>query len=430
MIVTMAVVKMKYGIIRIEKFKQADIRGIEIHDERLSEESKTNPDINFEKSNQNYSLHKRKNETYAKTVQDKINALGLKKGLRKNINTMLQAMVTASKEFFENATEKEQEEFFQKAYDFIAEKYGKENIVSATVHLDEETPHMHINFVPVTVDGRLSAKEVYSPTECRKLQDEAFTSLFEPYSLERGEVGEVNEKGYSIKKHKSTQAAKRKEIEDARKALESEKMEFEKYKKESFDEISKAKILVSEIPVLEQKKSALQVEISGLNDTLVGHKLGREEIENIKPEKGLLGAVKGVTVAEIENLKRTALDVVERDEDYEQDKITFGRNKKTFASEKRMFENEKKIYKTQLEKTVSNELQQTKDVFVKRAQVVAGTFGTTENKLKLIKTFINDGKVELFKKGLAQEVSIQKAMRLNYTNDVPVAKNNDMEYGD
>lgn len=50
--------------------------------------------------------------------------------------------------------------FFFDSYDFLAKRYGTENIISVTVHLDERTPYMHFNFVLVTIDGLLSAKDI------------------------------------------------------------------------------------------------------------------------------------------------------------------------------------------------------------------------------------------------------------------------------
>ena len=45
-------------------------------------------------------------------------------------------------------------------YPMLEEEYGRENIVGAAIHLDESKPHLHVDVVPLTSDGRLSAKEV------------------------------------------------------------------------------------------------------------------------------------------------------------------------------------------------------------------------------------------------------------------------------
>lgn len=72
-------------------------------------------------------------------------------------------------------------------YQFAADRWGKENIVRATVHMDEKTPHMHIHFVPL-IDGRLSAKKVISRGELKKLQED-YPKVMARYGLERGIEG-------------------------------------------------------------------------------------------------------------------------------------------------------------------------------------------------------------------------------------------------
>ncbi|MDZ5123692.1 plasmid recombination protein [Staphylococcus epidermidis] len=55
---------------------------------------------------------------------------------------------------------KKQSSFLKHAKTFLEQEYGKDNLLYATVHMDEKTPHMHYGVVPITEDGRLSAKEV------------------------------------------------------------------------------------------------------------------------------------------------------------------------------------------------------------------------------------------------------------------------------
>lgn len=80
---------------------------------------------------------------------------------RKDVNVMVSWIVTAPKDLPQQA----EPAFFQAAYDFLENRYGRSNVVSAYVHMDEVTPHMHFAFVPVTQDRKrggykVSAKEV------------------------------------------------------------------------------------------------------------------------------------------------------------------------------------------------------------------------------------------------------------------------------
>lgn len=55
--------------------------------------------------------------------------------------------------------QEKQQAFFRQSLDFIANRYGKENILSAVIHMDEKTPHMHVDLTPIR-DGRLTAKAI------------------------------------------------------------------------------------------------------------------------------------------------------------------------------------------------------------------------------------------------------------------------------
>ena len=175
---------MSYSIIRIQKFSSSDVKGIEIHDLRKKDGiSHTNKDIDWNRTALNYDLHAEQNINYQKTVKDKISALNLPKAVRKDAVVMAQALVTSDNDFFVDKSDMEIQEFFQLSYGFIRSKFGGKNIVSATVHMDERTPHMHVNFVPVTPDGRLSAKSLFTPASLRQLQDSFHNEVGKFYYL-------------------------------------------------------------------------------------------------------------------------------------------------------------------------------------------------------------------------------------------------------
>lgn len=92
---------------------------------------------------------------------------------RKDVNVMCSWVVSAPKELPEEHTK----EFFQRTYDFLEKKYGKQNVISAYVHMDETTPHMHFAFVPVVYDKKkdrykVSAKEVITKAELNSFHKE------------------------------------------------------------------------------------------------------------------------------------------------------------------------------------------------------------------------------------------------------------------
>ena len=69
-------------------------------------------------------------------------------------------MFTATPEFFNGKKLPEIRRYFEEALRFFEQYQSRETIISAVVHMDEKTPHMHLSFVPLTADGRLSAKEI------------------------------------------------------------------------------------------------------------------------------------------------------------------------------------------------------------------------------------------------------------------------------
>lgn len=177
---------MSYGIIRLAKFNSAAVRGIQIHDEREKEKSHSNPDIDFNKTADNYTLQERQNKTYNQIIKERLEQLPLKKAVRKDAIVMCSFVVTSDSDFFNNNTAETEKEYFNKAYEFVKNKYGENNIISAEVHKDETTPHLHINFIPVTADERLSAKELFSKVSLKKLQDEFYQQVSKQFGLERG----------------------------------------------------------------------------------------------------------------------------------------------------------------------------------------------------------------------------------------------------
>lgn len=192
---------MSYGIVRVQKFRSGSIRGIDIHDNRIKEFSHTNPDIDFSKTEDNYNL-KSCDGSFYNSVNNRIKELNLKRAVRKDAVVMAQVLITSDRAFFDGISSNQQEKFFKKSYDFIENRYGKENIISATVHLDEKTPHMHINFVPITPDGRLCAKDVLNKKEIQSLQNETYKEIFKDFRLQRGESRKEKRKHLSVEQYK------------------------------------------------------------------------------------------------------------------------------------------------------------------------------------------------------------------------------------
>ncbi len=172
----------------MQKLKQPAIKGIQIHNQR-EKESQTNADIRNELSHLNYDLVNPKSIDYNEKVNKMIEeGVTTGKAIRKDAVKVASFLVTSDSEYFQNLSDREERRFFESAYEFFADEYGEKNIAYAMVHKDEKTPHMHVGFVPITEDGRLSAKDFFGKKQqLAKLQDKFHDHMVrEGFNLERG----------------------------------------------------------------------------------------------------------------------------------------------------------------------------------------------------------------------------------------------------
>ncbi len=178
--------KAQYAILRFAKYKGPEIGRIEAHNERTKETYASNPDVDISRSSLNFHLVTPQ-RSYRAEAEKQIAAAGCR--TRKDSVRVVETLITASPEFFQGKKPEEIRAFFNLALDFIKSKQSPETIISAVVHMDEKTPHMHLSFVPLTQDGRLSAKDILgNKKNLTKWQDDFWKFMVRKYpDLERGE---------------------------------------------------------------------------------------------------------------------------------------------------------------------------------------------------------------------------------------------------
>ena len=178
--------KAQYAIMRFAKYKGPEIGNIEAHNERTKEKYASNPDVDTSRSKYNFHLVKPPGK-YRAESERQIAAAGCR--TRKDSIRMIETLFTASPEFFKGKKRAEIRVFFEEALHFLEQHQSKETIISAVVHMDEKTPHMHLSFVPLTADGRLSAKEIVgNKRKLTQWQDRFWEHMVRKYpDLERGE---------------------------------------------------------------------------------------------------------------------------------------------------------------------------------------------------------------------------------------------------
>ena len=187
---------MSFAIIRNTKYKRENLKGIYRHNERKNK-NYSNDNIDKEKSYLNYSIksHKYRYDKEFDRLKEKYN---LKGQIKTVSNIACEYIITSDKQFFEEIGEKETKRYFETAYNFVAEykNLGEQYIMSAKVHMDEETPHMHLIFLPIvhTTDkkgnniDKLACSEFWKEKDSyRRLQDAFYQYMTSHnFKLERG----------------------------------------------------------------------------------------------------------------------------------------------------------------------------------------------------------------------------------------------------
>lgn len=226
---------MAFLVAHAEKFSIGACAGLGIHVDRKSEEH-SNKNIDNTLSSENVQLVENYNNNLYGAVKDRIReGYTEKKAIRKDAVATVGVVCSASSEFFENKSKAESVQYFKDCKEFFENKVGKENIVCAKIHFDEKTPHMHLYFVPLTSDGRLSAKEVCNREFLRDMQRELPLYLQEKgHDVERGLEDSTNE---HISKKKYEINLQRAEIDkQIQKILDEEKKLKEKKEKLTLEE--------------------------------------------------------------------------------------------------------------------------------------------------------------------------------------------------
>ena len=211
---------MAYAILRFAKHKGGASKALSAHHERTKEVYASNPDIDPSRTAQNFHLVTPR-WSYEQEIKHRIQMAGCR--VRKDSVKFVDTLVTVSPEFVQ-AHEAEMKEYFTRAFEFLKERVGEDNIISAVVHMDEKTPHLHLCFVPLTRDGRLSAKEILGNKKSMiRWQDDFYACMAERWpELERGTPAvETKRKHLTPQWYKTVMAmdAKLEQLEEALKSI-------------------------------------------------------------------------------------------------------------------------------------------------------------------------------------------------------------------
>ncbi|OVY48501.1 MobV family relaxase [Clostridium autoethanogenum] len=270
---------MSFLVCHIEKYKRGNLYGLQKHEQRENK-NYSNKSVDLQRTKFNYDLANNKKINYLNRADEIINSQRVsKKAVRKDAVIAIGVIVSSDKDFFDKLDKTKQDKFFRDSLDYFKENFSDKNIISANIHLDESTPHMHLNFVPMTSDGCLSAKKVITKAKLRELQ--------------RGLPAYLKTKGFDIERGVENNQAKHIEITELKNQTFKELSKEYDVKlnalKKAIDVSKNDEKILSDLKSIKTKKSILGGNIS-LNEgdynkivDLASRGLAREkEISNLK----------------------------------------------------------------------------------------------------------------------------------------------------
>lgn len=281
---------MSYMVCHFGKYKSGNVFGLQKHNQRENE-NYSNMDIDKAKTPLNYDLINQCDINYLKKVKTIIEAnRASERAIRKDATVYCECIISSDSAFFEKLTEDRQKEFFKSSLDYLKNKIGEEFVVSANVHLDETTPHMHVGFVPI-IENSLSAKKLIDRKFLREVQDQLPAYLKNlGFDIQRG----VKD---SKRKHKDTKELK-KELD----------REYENRCNDINAALDYKRTLDEKIEELKLKLNEMTIEYDEITKTLHKNSLVMYQIQEMKVEPVMFSSDKvKIDKTDFERLKDSAL---------------------------------------------------------------------------------------------------------------------------
>lgn len=262
--------KVGYAVVHMMKIKSGAVGGIQSHNNR-EHEPKTNPDVDMSRSEDNYDLIPCDN--YKRSIKEKLsNLVESSRAVRKDAVVVCNFIVTSDNETMNALGADRQREFFQDSVKWFSDRYGADRVLNATVHMDETTPHLHIGVMPITQDGRLSAKAIFTKTEMKAIQTEFARDVGEKYGLERGVEGSDRTHLSEIRYKQETAFAEHinlvGEVYVHQQALEDIQQDIETAMQRKSEATQSLETVKEELSLMESQKDTLRGEIERLDEAV------------------------------------------------------------------------------------------------------------------------------------------------------------------
>ncbi|GAA3726818.1 MobV family relaxase [Salinicoccus jeotgali] len=423
---------MSYSILRVAKVKGSNnTRGIQKHCQRENKNYQ-NKDINSEKTHMNYDLVNDEKIDFNQKINERIEAgYHGKRKIRSDAIRHIDGIITSDSDFFEDKSQEEKDAFFKDSLKFLEKEYGKENIIYASVHYDEKTPHMHFGFVPLTNDGRLSAKEKLGNKKNLSELQNRFSfhiSIDKGYDLKRGSLN-------SRKEHKTVEAYKsetkyhEKETELAKQESERVKAEQKKAEKE-FEKLKEQ--LQKDIDRLNQKPD-FKVEDEVLTEKNIFGKVtsiertGRVIMSNVDFEKVKEKYLSATRILDdYETLKNT--DVYKENQGLRKEKEVQNKRAQEWMNES--FKHERKAYDLEEEnEQLKEKNKELNDFSKKMVKNTAGVYKALRSRYKGFEERYNEFADSLAQKERTEPLSrfMKEIQGAVHEQDRKKSRSNDLE---
>ena len=286
-----------YGIARCEKRGSDAIGGVEAENNRSADNQIDLPksDIDWRKTKDNIFLVR--SDNWYQAIKDKISEFGVKR-VRKDSILMIDTIYTASAPFFAEHSQEEAIEYFRDCLSFHEDRFGKDNIINAVIHLDESgAPHMHVVHVPIVNREDhyvLSAKDqLGNRQKYYDFQNTFYDNVSSKWDLERGETKDPIER----KIHKDTLDYK---IETRQAMLDQLEAEIEDKVEHANRILEVSESIGNDIRVRTEALESLKIEASTIE-----HKIdvSSEKLSNMAKLEALIDRFKDFLADRIEIVK-------------------------------------------------------------------------------------------------------------------------------
>jgi len=185
-----------------QKNQMSDIKGKEREQER--EGQIKNDMIDRDRTHLNYDLVQSELNLYQRAKERVDQLKSEKKRVQKNSVITYSNIITIPESAAKEMSNDQMHDYFKTCHDYFVDRFGKENVLSSKIHLDESTPHMHLHFMPIDKEtGRLQARTTMNKAALNEIHDEIPERLREKgFDVVRGS-GEKTKQKLDIHQYKA-----------------------------------------------------------------------------------------------------------------------------------------------------------------------------------------------------------------------------------